>query len=712
VRVSGGRRAPSRALISAPLSALLSAPLLLGSLGVSVSACAPWLDLSASPARLFEPLASRDLSGFEQRLAHLKRYGARGDAVTVATLWLYLLTCHPLPHLPPPQAPLWRALYASLYLEESRDPERLGHLSTLLVEEGLKNSPAGDRGEWARWPQALEGWPDEAPDHLVVPRRCPGRALQRGFGPRDGFVMPAASLASVWGERGDAPAGADEARAQAQGSNTLQARPPWPLSLISDALSEEARARLWRDLAHLGWSRLTLESLEQVGAGAGAPLLDAWGWWVRYDAASLLSARSAVPPGWLPAGPLSLPHTLLYAEACVAWRDLAARPAPTAGRDREAAYATALLMFGLCEERAGRLEGALEAWARLPLSALDAESAHLTRYHTLRVLSDLGRYSAALALRERTPPPSSPLSAPFLYALGVAHERAGDSAGLMALSTEVFRDRSWRRDPFLRGLFYLFVRALTDFDFESRVIELLEDLGPRAETYERVFMFAEVSIDQGRPKQATEAARWLLGHHTRGVTRYRYHAILAHAALLSGDEAGFTAALRELTGLSDPALEGAVLQGRRGDFFKERDAALTELMSRALPTIAEWGEEQAALQRRWLTLALEELQALLRERPESRSRGELTELYRVGRQMLDPGAPLAYAERVGRERPESLVLGRVRVEGVNLAPFEPRAVRPPVGAPWALTLVPRGVNSPVDWALEWPSSDLVEEVTR
>jgi hypothetical protein len=181
-----------------------------------------------------------------------------------------------------------------------------------------------------------------------------------------------------------------------------------------------------------------------------------------------------------------------------------------------------------------------------------------------------------------------------------------------------------------------------------------------------------------------------------------------------GDEAGFVGALRELTGAADPALDQAVMQGRRGEFFKERDAALTELLRRLLPTIAEWGEEQAALQRRWLTLALEEIQALLRDRPESRSRAELTELYRVGRQMLDPRAALAYAERVGRDRAEALVLGRVRVEGVNLAPFEPRALRPPVGAPWALTLAPRPAPSPMEWALEWGewADQTAEEVKR
>jgi hypothetical protein len=462
------------------------------------------------------------------------------------------------------------------------------------------------------------------------------------------------------------------------------------------------RAALWRDLARLGWTHAALDALKELELKGGelesVSLLSAWRWWLSYEEALTLSRRSGVALGW----PIKDAHPLagraLHEEACERWRELTKEPRPQKGAPQARALTPtqATLMWGLCLEERGHADQTLQLWAELPLQDLEGEARHLVRYHQLRLLSALGRWREALSLREHLPPEGSALYPAFCYALGQAHHNAGDEAGLMALSTDVFRERSWRADPMLRGLFYLFVRALTRFDFEARAVELLEDLGPRSETHERVRLFAEVALDEARPQQAREAVAWLLAREARGEGRWRYHTLLAHAALLELNTTAYRAALRAVSGVDEEANK-ALPSGRRGAFYEERDKALTQALRRLLPSIAEW--PQSATRRAWLELTLSEVQRFLRGRPESRSRAELNELYRAGRASLSPSSRLAYAERVGREGPQALILGNVRVKAMNLSPFEPREVALPLSTPPALTLFPSAQLSPLTWRL-------------
>jgi hypothetical protein len=59
------------------------------------------------------------------------------------------------------------------------------------------------------------------------------------------------------------------------------------------------------------------------------------------------------------------------------------------------------------------------------------------------------------------PPSSSKMYAPFVYQLGQTFDRSGQEDRFLSFGMKIFRDKGWRKDPFLRALFYLFVRKLT-----------------------------------------------------------------------------------------------------------------------------------------------------------------------------------------------------------------------------------------------------------
>lgn len=665
------------------------------SLGALLSACSPWDRLDVVSHTLYQPLAEHDLNAFEQRIAHLKRRGASGDALIIATQWLYLLHCHPIPFLESPQHPLWKALYASLYLEETRTQNELGQLGSLLqTSSKLKIDPQVLPSElWMTWPKNVEGWPDEAPLYVQLPRVCQGRIGRINFDLSSGVILP-----SITAQRVN-----KIVTAPSEISNKANYIVQEVTKLLLPS-STTLQNQFWRQSARLGWllqaiTHLNEVNLDEYGTPETQTLIQSWVWWLRFDLAQVLSQTSQVDLGWSPPQQHPWAGLLLFRFACKEWDLLQTAPPPPIGRNGLSAHAQASLMRGLCLEYQGEHLKALELWRNPYFSTLDPQSIELVYYHRLRLLSTLGMWKEAVTLRDYLPPPQSRLYPAYIYALGKAHQNAGDEAGLMALSTQVFRDRSWRRDPFLRGLFYLFVRALTRYDFESRVIELLEDLGPRFETYDRVLVFAEVSLDEAQSQQAKEAATWLLDHGARGEQRYYLYTLLAHAALLELDQARFSQALRKISGLKSKSLQ-AIPKGRRGQFFKERDLALTRLLQRLLPLVAEWPQTRARSE--WLELIISEIQTFLRTRPETRSRSELTALYRAGKSMLDLRSHLAYAEKIGRSTPASLILGQVRVQATNVSPFEPREVTLRLERPWALTLLPSGPLSPYQWSLEWP----------
>ena len=243
-----------------------------GLLSVLYAACSPWDQLEVVSQNLYRPLAERDLNAFEQRLAHLQRSGASGDALIVATQWLYLLTCHPIPLFEEPKSPLWRAIYASLYLEETRSADDLGQLTAYLKGDPspLQLEPKMLPPElWMTWPKDVEGWPDEAPSHISLPRQCKGETGRKAFDPESGVTLPSTVAQRIKIEQEPRPQLPPKSRALLTQLTKL---------ILPSNLKQ--RAALWRRAARLGWGLKTLSALEELSdQQALPPLLRSWAWW-------------------------------------------------------------------------------------------------------------------------------------------------------------------------------------------------------------------------------------------------------------------------------------------------------------------------------------------------------------------------------------------------------------------------------------------------
>ena len=661
--------------------------------------------------QLFEPLSKKELSDFEQRLAHLKLIGAKGDALHLGIEWLYRSLCIFEPPKHKYDSPLWEALSIGLTLETLRPFSELLFPLYDLSNQNFKARKI-DKAEWALWPQKVgdkEGWSDEIPAWLDIRSQCPkvNQLNERQF---TKILWPLSLLTT---------------------KNKVFGMPLKSLYLF---LSLEKEVRLldkWllSSSMELGEGKVkTTEEFEQAlpkqhinleKSRQSRPVIKEWYWWLEREKALILSQQSGTEPGWPPLlDKLSWLDAHFYSESCSLWQKLYQEsPAlilnSTTQRREQLIKASAqvALMAGICHLSSKEYEQAFEAWEFAVLSGQDKRepiALALSRYHQLRLLIELGHYAEAIKLKDVLPSTKSPLYAPFIYALGEAMSYAGQDEGLMALATEAFRDRSWRRDPFLRALFYLFVRSLTRFDFEARVLELLEDLGPRRELYERVFLFAHVALDEGAQSTGYAATRWLLGHHESAIWRPRYHALEARAALLRLDQKAFIKAL-QIVSPSSGELVKAIHEGRRGAFFSTQDQALVDLLRVEIPRIAGWpnqSKKEKRLRIDWLDLIARELQSFLRLRPETKVHKELLALYRAVRQNLPASRLRAYSEKIGRTSSPSVLIGYVRVSGVDLSRLEPREVSIElVNAP-ALTLLPQVTLDPTKWRLMWPTSNL------
>ncbi len=643
-----------------------------------INGCMPQPTLRASD-QLFAPLAEAQVSDFEQGLAHLKSSGATGDAMQLGVHWLYTSLCLSYPLSPTYDSPLWAALASGLRLESQRARSTALERFSMLPIAQLKARKL-DATQWATWPKTkgdTEGWPDELPAWLDLKSKCP-QALS----------LSAPQLK----------------------------RALWPLSLLAvkGKIGPISMERWYQYL-------LADQALRSLSTWAkerevDPPLLiQEWRWWLEREQALQLAQLSGVRLGWPPINrSMTWTSSQLYTESCSIWlrlhRESLGLVVNTTPQRREGlikASAQVALLAGLCHSSVKEDQAALEAWELAILSAQDDRAPttlDLTRYHQLRVFIDLGRYQEASALRTVIPKSSSPLFTPFAFALGEAMMYAGQEEALMGFSTEIFRDRSWRRDPFLRALFYLFIRSLTLYHFEGRVLELLEDLGPRSELYERVFLFAHVALDQGQAESGQSATTWLLGHHDSAIWRPRYHALEARAALLRLDREGFMRALRTISP-STGSIVDAIHKGRRSSFFERQDQALADLLRIEIPRIAGWPSIPRSAEKQrvaWLDLIAKEMQRFLRLRPNTKARKELISLYRALKQNLPTDKLRAYSERIGRDHSPSILIGYVKVSGVDLTHLEPRDLTiKPREAP-SLTLLPQATLNPLSWRLMWP----------
>ena len=657
---------------------------------------------------LFTPLAQKKLSDFEQGLAHLKLLGAHGDAISLGVEWLHASLCVPLPKSYRYDSKLWEALSLGLNLE------RLNKGSLLLKPlHRLSNSQLKARklrySEWAFWPKSnnnREGWSDELPTWLDLYSSCPAKYSDK---PRQKYFL-------------------DQL---------------WPLSLLTDQKDKSAPSLFgfgiedfFQFLTLYKMSLLLTETLELAKSetakttteriSSALPVnqeVQEWSWWLKREQAKYLSKASKVELGWPPlVDKFTWSQSYLYTHACILWRELYqksltlnVRASQKASLEFEEAKAQVALFTGLCELISGKNELALSAWSnaiRMIQDEQESRTLALTRYHQLRTFLSLGRYEEATQLRDVLPATNSPLFTPFVFSLGEAMSYAGKEDALMNLCTEVFRDRSWRQDPFLRALFYLFVRTLSRFDFEARVLELLEDLGLRTELYERVFIFAHVALDEGFEETGSEATRWLLGHHESARWRPRYHGLQARAAILKLDQGALLKALRKISPVEGSIVE-AIQEGRRGEFFETQDQALVELLRLEIPKIAGWPSQSRSerlIRVKWLDLIAKEMQVFLRKRSETRYRKELISLYRSIRQNLPSNKLRAYSEQVGRKQRSSVLIGYIRVKGVDLSRLEPRYFNITLPPPPALTLLPQSNLDPLTWQLRWPNLSSNSEV--
>ncbi|MAD61726.1 MAG: hypothetical protein CMH49_09505 [Myxococcales bacterium] len=649
---------------------------------------------------VFAPLSQKKLSDFEQSLAHLKLLGAHGDAMSLAVEWLHASLCVPLFQSHEYDSAMWEALSLGLNLETLNDGSLLLKPLRTLSSSHLKAKNLR-RSEWAFWPEVKndqEGWSDELPVWLNLYSSC---SASQSIKSKQKYTLDQLWPLSILVQSSD------------RGIKTLFG---FDSALIYRFFTLHKMTLLLEQNDHRLSSSNEPETASEQGLSSSQ--VQEWLWWLKREKAKLLSGFSRVELGWPPLlEDMTWTQSYLYTYSCSLWRELYQKSQPTtvlgsqkSYLDFEKAKAQVALFSGLCELASGENDLALEAWSsaiRVTQDYRESRTLALTRYHQLRLFLALGHYEEAIRLRDVLPATSSPLFTPFVFALGEAMSYAGKEDALMNLCTEVFRDRSWRRDPFLRALFYLFVRTLSRFDFEVRVLELLEDLGPRAEIYERVFIFAHVALDEGFEASGASATRWLLGHHEAAQWRPRYHGLQARAAILRLDQKAFVKALRRISP-ADDSIVAAIQEGRRGEFFEIQDQALVELLRLEIPKIAGWpsqNQNERLIRMKWLDLIAKEVQIFLRKRPNTRSRKELISLYRSVRQNLSTSQVRAYSEQVGRKQASSVLIGYVRVKGVNLSRLEPRSFDLPLSPPPALTLLPQANLNPQSWLLRWPTSE-------
>ena len=327
-----------------------------------------------------------------------------------------------------------------------------------------------------------------------------------------------------------------------------------------------------------------------------------------------------------------------------------------------AARGLALLIEGTRRERAGQWAEAARAFAQAGRVGVREADYWKARYQHLRALDESARWAEAARFAADLAPSEAAVGPAYAWRVARALRKTGRTDQFLALALQTFRDRPYRADPFTRALYVDTLGVLTGYPFEPRIVELLEDMGPRAQLYERVAEYAAVALDRGRAANAQAAARWLLAEHTNARFYPRYWAMLALGAFLEDDPEAFERYLDEVVA-RPPQLVEALPVSRQGAFFAEADAQLAGVLRQMLPAMAEWGDGAQAreLRQRWLELVVRRAQRFIRQRPGSLARPQLVELYRIASSMLEEGAARAYPERVGRSESAPLVLGTVRV---------------------------------------------------
>jgi hypothetical protein len=624
-----------------------------GTAVLSTTACVG-LGPTSSPSveDRFAALHARKLSAFDLRLA-MERFHGDADAWTlVGQGWLELATCHPLEasvldDLQFADQPLAQVVYASLLVEDLR---RVRRMSRFLEDR---------RVSWNRQtifePMSREGFFNL--DAAEIP---------------EGYViwLPAEE---TW---------ADELPA------------PQPVEMSCDELAVRASSDsplVWIEREFAALDRLltlgaTLPATERQGS------VEALLWRARFHRASLATVLAV---GAREEEPDVARQRMLEALDIIS-ETHTDPPEPVQAEEA----ARALFLRAWLEAQLGHTEPAIA-------SLLDAERRGLSevhrwrvRYLRLRLLFRSGRTDEAIELSRVLPPKEADVYTAYLYHSAALKRLHGQEDRFLQLAMEAFRDRHYESDPFLRALYLDLLAVLSSYPFESRTIEVLEDMGPRHQTLERVEQFAHIALDRGQPENAAAAARWLLARQPVAREHPRFYAILALAAFLEDDVRAFDDSLRKITARPEHLLE-VVPTHRQSSFFAHADTELARVLRMMLPVMAEWGESAQAHARRqrWLEIIVGRAQDFLRTTRESLARPALIELYRLASAML-ADHPRGYAERVGQVAEVPLILGTVLLTGRDLLPYEPD-ILPSLRPPYSLTLLPRLNKSPDTWPFAW-----------
>ena len=667
------------------------AGLAVAALAFGAAGCLPYTRATANDGAQFDLLYDKDLAGFEQTIAVENHVGAADAWTRVGEAWLALANCRPVDREPfggeVEPTPEARFVHATLVLEDTRRRLRTSRQlagyrrgrGTLLVER-IRSARFFDRTadetppEVIRWPSEAEQWADEKPAEIRVGHQC-GRLHAQLREPGGG--LPGRERDESNGERRPRTWTPHDWRVHLLNAihRVHQAyRPLAETEREGRAAELYWRTRLYGAATAARWERGY--RISDVGFPEGTP--------DRVVEALQPGALADRADGWLT--PIVQPDS------------------PAAAFLSEREMARAQLLGARMADAAGETDTAFARLDRAFDGPLTGANRWAARYLRLRLLTRNARWAEAAELADELPPSDSTYYAPYAYRVGLALRQLDRDDRFLGIAKEVFGNFPPKSDPYLRALYSELLRLSVQYEFEARVIELLEELGPRSGIYDRVAEFARICLSRGRPDNAEAAAKWLMRHHDDARFEPRYRGILALVAFQRNDPAAFRHQIEKMTERPESLLE-AIPARRRARFFAPADSALARVLREMLPMMAEWGESAPAEKRRgrWLEIIVDQTQQFLRETDESIARSTLEEMYRLASALLEDH-PRGYAERVGDEAPAPLVLGTVRVGAGELGEYEP-TIDVRFREPYSLTMIPRDDRPISEWTFRWPPDE-------
>ncbi len=601
----------------------------------------------------FEHLRAGDLADFEQRIQADLQTGTVRDETRVGQAWMQFLTCTEI-DVSEATAPEYSWALALLEYEESRratyvisrrtEPAKMLDLAyaKMASDEVLNWEPTEAASAEIVWPAEDEDWADELAAADTIQPDCE-ELLSRLVD--DETPAGFAGVQPFYERQFSALARANEA---AQRAGRALDGPARDLDLNVNLYSFGVATQL----AQL--------ASERDGMSYGADLPDQVEDWLR-------GAVQRAEAGGQRKGPaLAASHFVL------AHRSLS--------RDE--------------------VDQAQKHLASAQAAGPDSTMTWPIRHLSLWLQWERGEWAAISEADDELPPLGFRNFGSYVFFRSSALLRNGEVDRFLAVVTTAMADRDWTNAPYLEATWGEVMRYLTTVSFDDRVVELVENLGPRPNTYERMEELGRTALDQGKPDVADDAATWLLARDSDARRHAKYYAIRAIADFLRDNPEGFRDELRQIT-KRDPNILDAIPKSRRAKFFEHADRELARILAQTMPMMAEWGDDPAARtsRRDWLKLLVEEIQLFLRNADETSARSQLIELYRLASELLSDH-PRGYAERVGRENGDPILLGTVRVEA------------PPMGSDLQFTsgrysfprfFAPIPDDKPVgEWGTEWP----------